>query len=102
MARRAKKGQEAHDAKVAETAKRLSRQGYSVKADLPGSEYQRPKAINGRVPDIVARKGGKTVIREVETPSTVRSDKSQQEVFRKHAEKKSNTEFRVLVAKKKK
>ena len=99
MAHRTKTGQETHDRKVGEVARRLSRQGYRVEADLPGSK--KPPSIGGRIPDVVAKKGNRTLIREVETPGTVTKDKAQHAVFRKHAGQKPGTDFRVLLAKKK-
>ena len=96
MAHRSKKGQVVHDAKVREVARRLEREGYDVQADLPG--HSRPPAIGGHIPDIVATRPGKTLIREVETPGTVKTDKPQQEALRQAAEERG-AEFRVLVAK---
>ena len=100
MAHRTKTGQETHDNKVGEVARRLSRQGYQVQADLPG--HRRPRSIGGRIPDILATKSGRTLIREVETPRTVVQDRAQHSVFRSYASQSSDTEFRVLLAKKKK
>ena len=100
MANRTKKGQETHDRKVAETARRLERTGYKVQAHLPGQP--RPPIIGGHIPDIMAKKPGTTLIREVETPSTVKKDQAQHTAFRNFAAKKPGTSFRVLVAKKKK
>jgi len=99
MAHRSKKGQEVHDAKVQEVARRLEREGFDVQADLPG--HPRPPTIGGHIPDIVASKAGKTLIREVETPGTVKTDKPQQEALREAAEEQG-ADFRVLVAKPKK
>ena len=54
MARRTKEGQKVHDQKVAETADRLKRAGYTVKADLPGRG--KPPKMAGHIPDIYAKK----------------------------------------------
>ena len=69
MAHRTKKGQEIHDRKVAELAKGLQKRGYRVEADLPG--HSRPPSLGGTRPDVVAKKGSKVLVREVETPSSL-------------------------------
>ena len=99
MAHRTKQGQEIHDSKVAETARRLERQGFDVQADLPG--HARPPMMGGHIPDIVARKPGKTLIREIETPSSLKSDADQQDALREAAQARG-ADFRVLVARSRK
>lgn len=95
MAHRTKAGQEVHDAKVAEVARRLERSGYRVLADLPG--HPQPPVLNGYRPDVVAQKGTRTLVREVETPSTVAADRAQQQALRSWAEE-HGAQFRTIVA----
>lgn len=99
MARRTKEGQKVHDQKVAETAGRLRRAGYTVMADLPGRA--KPPTLGGYIPDIYATKRGKTLIRKVETSRTIGADKTQHDAFRREAARKGAA-FRVLRAKRKK
>lgn len=96
MAHRTKAGQEVHDAKVAEIARRLARSGYRVLADLPG--HPQPPVLNGYRPDVIAQKGRRTLVREVETRSTVAADKAQQQGLRRWAQD-HGAEFRTIVAK---
>jgi hypothetical protein len=98
MAHRGKQGQEVHDRKVGETARRLAREGYQVRADLPG--HERPPAIGGRIPDVVAWKGGRVLVREIETPGTIAQDRPQQEALRQAA-RDAGADFRVLLARRK-
>ena len=97
MAHRTKTGQENHDRKVAELAQGLKRRGYSVQADLPG--HSRPPALGGTRPDVVAKKGSKVLVREVETTSSVSADKKQQQALKNWA-KDHGAEFRTIITKK--
>ncbi len=96
MAHRTKEGQEVHDAKVAEVARRLERSGYRVLADLPG--HPQPPILNGYRPDVVAQKASRVLVREVETPSTLAADRAQQQGLRRWAQD-HGAEFRTIVAK---
>ncbi len=89
-----------HDKKVRATASRYKREGWSVRADIPG--YKRPGPIGkyNRIPDIVVKKGKKIRIFEIETPKSLKTDRAQRSTFSKHASNKKNTIFKVLVAKK--
>lgn len=89
-----------HDKKVRATANRYKREGWRVRADIP--DYKRPKSIGkyNRVPDVVAKKGKKTRIFEIETPRSLKTDRAQRSTFKKHATMKSNTTFKVLVTRK--
>lgn len=89
-----------HDKKVRVTASRYKREGWKVRADLPG--YKRPNSIGKykRVPDVVARKGKRTRIFEIETPKSLKTDRAQRGTFKKHAANKPNTKFKTLVARK--
>ncbi len=97
MAHRTKEGQKTQDLKVAAIAQRLERLGYNVKADLPG--HQKPPAIRGHIPDVLATKRSQRLIREIETRGTVASDKNQHRAFRQYAKEKQ-ADFRVLMARK--
>jgi len=81
MAHRSKDRQEVHDKKVAEIAKNLEKKGYDVQADLPG--HKKPKRIGKHIPDMIATKGDKVLVREIETPATVSKDKDQHKAFKK-------------------
>jgi len=81
-----------HERKVRKVAAGYSGRGYDVKADLP--EYSRPRPIRGRIPDVVATKGKKTIIVEVETPQSFNKDKDQRAIFRDYANSRSRTRFR--------
>jgi len=98
MPHRTKTGQKVHDGKVAEIARNLGRKGYSVRADLPG--HPKPPALNGQVPDVLARKGSKVLVQEIETRSTLNTDKKQQQALQRWADQ-HDAEFRVILAKKK-
>jgi len=68
-----------HDRKVRRVAAAYWGRGYNVRAAVPG--YKRPKAIRGRIPDVVAIKGKTTKIIEVETSKTgLRKRKEKNEV----------------------
>lgn len=89
-----------HDQRVRQEVKKLGRQGWNIKVDLPG--YDKPKSIgkNRRIPDIEATKRGHRKLVEVETPETVEKDKKQQATFRRHAGQKPNTSFSIIVTNK--
>ena len=88
-----------HDQEVKKIAKKLEREGYTVKADIAG--YDKPDGIGkaNRVPDIVAKKTSSTKIIEVETPSSIKKDKDQQAAFRKSAAQQRGTTFEIKVIK---
>lgn len=98
MAKRSS-GQSKHDRAVKKRADKLSKEGYKVSADVPG--YPRPGVISnsgggsGRRPDIVATKGKKRKIEEVETKESHREDRAQRRVFRQYANSRKNTTFRT-------
>ena len=93
MAKRSKKNQTCHNASVAKRAAGFKGSGYKVKADIAG--YSKPKTYNGSRPDIVATKGKKTVIVEVETKDSRFKDLQQQRNLRKYANSHKNTQFRL-------
>jgi len=81
-----------HDTKVRRIAAGYWGRGFDVKADLP--DYRKPRPIRGRIPDVVAKKGKKTIIVEVETPKSFNRDKVQRAIFRDYANNRSRTRFR--------
>ena len=89
-----------HDKKIRSTTSRYKRDGWSVRADIPGYKSPDPIGKYNRVPDIVVKKGKKTRIIEIETPKSLKTDCAQRGTFKKHAANKQNTTFKVLVARK--
>lgn len=87
-----------HDKKVEQIAKRLERKGYTVQADISG--YETPDSVgkNNYIPDIVAKKTSSTKIIEVETQSSLNTDKDQQEAFRRSAAQSRGTSFDIEMA----
>ena len=96
---RRKSSQSKHDREVRRTANSLKRKGFKVEADVSG--FDRPDSIRGYRPDVVARKGWKRVIVEVETPDSVNSvrDVRQQQAFKAAAKTAKHTSFRRKIAK---
>lgn len=97
MARRNPVQQTKHDKKVKAIAQQYKKQGFKVKADLPGSVRPAPIGKYRRIPDVEAVKDRRREIVEIETPETLNSHKDQQATFRRHASHKSNTKFRIEV-----
>lgn len=95
MRQRSKTGQKRHDDGVRRTAEWYKGKGFRVKADLPGEP--KPAAISGFIPDVIAKKGNKEIIIEVETRKTSVTDKEQQKAFREYASKKKERTFRKKV-----
>lgn len=98
MAKRSASRQSEHDTKVKSIARRHDRNGWRVRADVPG--YPTPDSIGGRrprVPDVVARKRGATRIFEVETEETVDADRKQHATFRRSASQRTKTTFKLVV-----
>lgn len=90
-AKRSRSEQSKHNRAVKKEAKRYERAGWKVQADLHG--YPKPPEIGGRRPDIKATKPGTTHIIEIETPSSMKSDKDQHSTFRRHVGQKPRTKF---------
>jgi len=91
---RSKTQQSAHDKQVKGVAQSLKRQGYDVRADVPG--FKKPPTLGGYRPDVVAEKGKSRKIIEVETPDSKGSkrDCAQQKAFRRVADRSKSTTFR--------
>ncbi|MBA7672734.1 hypothetical protein ES703_80921 [subsurface metagenome] len=86
-----------HDTEVKKVAERLRRQGWNVKADLPGYGKPSPIGKDKRIPDVEATKHGHRKLIEVETPESLEKDREQQLTFRRHAGQKPNTTFDIDV-----
>jgi len=101
MIPRKKAGQSEHDKHVRVCANQLKRKGFSVKADVSG--FQKPFSIgkNKRIPDIEARKGNRCKLIEVETESSLYTDKKQQSTFRRSAAQRKGTTFQIEMPKRK-
>ena len=86
---RSKRSQSKHDTEVRRIAKQKQkqRQGYDVQADIPG--FAKPDTIRGYRPDVIALKGKKREIYEVETPDSKNSarDQGQQKAFSETADR---------------
>jgi hypothetical protein len=95
---RSKTSQSKHDSKVLTEAKKLKREQYDVSADIAG--YKKPPSRGGYRPDILATKGNKEVIIEVETPDSVDSprDIAQQGAFHRVA-RKPGVKFKRIITK---
>lgn len=91
--KRTKRAQTCHNGSVLRRAVGLEANGWSVKADISG--FKRPPVLNGARPDIIAKKGKKIRIIEVETPNTRFSDRPQHRKLREYAKTHKRTEFNV-------
>jgi len=87
-----------HDREVRRKVRKLEREGWSVKADLP--DYEKPSPIGkyGRIPDIEATKPGSRRIIEVEGETI---DKEQIRSFSKSARMRPRTKFILIKTRKK-
>ncbi|MBR9706782.1 hypothetical protein GOV14_07130 [Candidatus Pacearchaeota archaeon] len=85
--------QSKHDARVRKIAGGYVSQDWDVSADISG--YPKPKVIYGRRPDIIARKGIKERIIEVETKVTHKADSTQRNAFKRYASKSKKRKFRT-------
>ena len=99
-ATRTKIGQKTHDEKLIQRVKENQKLGLKVTADLPGMD--KPKPINGMIPDLVALKYGKIrKIEEVETKATLILDKDQHKDFKNKAQELGAV-YKTIIAKRKK
>lgn len=89
--------QSVHDAKVREVANRYKRERWKVKADLPG--FKEPRTVYGNRPDIIARKGQKTRLIEIETRKSMKTDTAQRSAFQRYANLSPKISFKTLIAK---
>jgi hypothetical protein len=84
---RTKAGQSKHDREVLKIARELKKEDYKVQADIKG--YPKPSKRGLYRPDVIATKGKKEIIVEVETVDSANSprDLAQQKAFKRAAEK---------------
>jgi len=87
--------QSKHDNRVRRVAGGYKSQGWKVKADVKG--YSAPRHIYGRQPDIIATKGKKMRIVEVETRGSYKKDTSQRNAFKRFANLDKKRRFRTSV-----
>jgi hypothetical protein len=95
MNKRTKTGQKKHDESVLRSVKWYEGRGYKVNADLP--DYNKPKNIGGYIPDLIAKKGKKEIILEVESKNTNKSDTDQQKAFKKYSKREEERTFRKKI-----
>ena len=95
MNKRTKIGQKKHDEGVLRSAEWYKKHGFTTKADLPG--WNKPKKIGGFIPDLIAKKGKKEIILEVETKNTDESDADQQKAFKKYSKREEERTFRKKI-----
>lgn len=99
MARRGKRAQSRHNQFVRRSAIGHRGWGWRVWADVPG--FKRPKTIcvgrGSARPDMIVKKGRKTRIIEVETPSSMKADEDQRRLLRRYARRKKNTGYRTRI-----
>ncbi len=81
-----------HNKVVRRVAAGYKSKKYAVRADLLG--YKKPHLLGGRRADVEAKKGRDRVFVEVETSGSMKKDKKQRCILRKHAKKKG-ARFRV-------
>ena len=86
-----------HDRKVRQVARELEKQGYTVRADIRGRKQPHPVGPSKLVPDIEAIKDGRRKIVEVETPTSLKTDKEQLKAFARYASQKKGTAFDIVV-----
>lgn len=94
-AKRNPSSQNAHNNKVKALAKELKKDGYIVKADIPGYKKPAPIGKDKRIPDIEAQKRGRVKLIEVETKASLSTDRKQQSTFRRSAAQRPNTTFKI-------
>ena len=95
MNKRTKTRQKKHDESVLRSAEWYEGRGYKVNADLP--DYNKPKNIGGYVPDLIAKKGKKEIVLEVETKNTNELDKEQQKAFKEYSGRGKERTFRKKI-----
>lgn len=89
--------QTCHNTSVRRRAAGLESNGWNVRADLP--DYNRPMTLKvegkGVRPDIIATKGKRTRIIEVETPESRYKDRPQHRLLRSYGRSHKKTEVNV-------
>jgi len=97
MTRKSKASQTKHDKMVRKVAGGYKSQGWRVQADVP--DYNKPRTIFGRRIDVIARKGKKERLVEIETPSSYSKDKVQRNAFKRFASLNKKRRFRTKITK---
>jgi len=88
-----------HDKKVKKIAGGYKGQGWKVQADVPG--YPKPKNIFGKRPDVIATKGKRIRITEVETCGSYKKDTPQRSAFKRYTNlDPKKRQLRTRIAKK--
>jgi len=95
MIKRSSKLQPKHDKTVRRVAGGFKGQGWKVKADVGG--YPAPRTIYGKQPDVIATKGKRMRIVEVETSSSLKKDTSQRKAFSRFASLNKKRKFRTKI-----
>lgn len=93
--KRSPKKQSEHDSRVKRIVGGYKSQGWKVKADIKG--HPAPRTIYGRQPDVIATKGKKMRIVEVETRASLKKDVPQRNAFRRFASLNKKRSFRTSV-----
>ena len=88
-----------HDKEVRKIVSKLKREGWNIRADLPGYEKPSPIGKHKRIPDIEATKPGSRRIVEVEGET---EDKEQIRSFQQSAKMRPRTKFILKKTKKRK
>jgi len=92
---RTKKLQSKHDSRVRKIAGGYRSQGWKVKADVSG--YSSPRTLYGKRPDVIATKGQKTRVVEVETKASLKKDIPQRNAFKRFTSHSKKRNFRTSV-----
>ncbi|HJT10259.1 MAG TPA: hypothetical protein VJ771_05690 [Candidatus Nitrosotalea sp.] len=93
MSKRTRRSQTCHNNSILRRAVGLEANGWKVKADIQG--FKRPPVLNHSRPDIIATKGKRRRIIEVETTDTRFRDRPQHRKLREYARNHRRTEFNV-------
>jgi len=93
--KRTKSKQSKHDSRVRKIAGGYKSQGWRVQADISG--YSKPKTIFNRRPDVIATKGARERIIEVETRNSLKSDVPQRNTFKRFVSLNKKRKFRTSV-----
>jgi len=92
-----KNTQSNHNRTVRRVAGGFKSQGWKVNADVPG--YSAPRTIYGRQPDVIATKGKKIRVVEIETPSSYVKDTLQRKAFKGWTSQSNKRRFRTKITK---
>ncbi len=93
--KRTKQTQSKHDSRVRKVAGGYRSQGWKVRADVSG--YSSPRTLYGKSPDIIATKGKKMRVVEVETRSSLNKDTAQRNSFKRFVAHSRKRRFRTSV-----